>query len=287
VLREDPAFSSWDISGGCRGLDPSPGAMSGKANHGIPDPGAGTAGLAGRVRVRRRAHRNAPSGGRIPRQRSRAVAPFANRLGPLIPSSLEPVPNCATRISSGEYRHDGGDPQFGQSVRMSGVVGRQVNREAGFDCRSDQAPVLDSDRVVAQDGLVGEGDHILAGVGSDEPFEARTVDLRAISRQVACLGITPKTSRPERRNLGAELGPGPRQLGRGTHDPNAWRGRRIQHSSRSQTERIPANMTPARQSTRGGGRSSRFVKLRRTVLAFYFSIEARSASTARPRYTAA
>ena len=106
------------------------------------------------------------------------------------------MPNCATRVGSGEHGHDGGDAQFGQPVRIRGVVGRQVNREAGLDGRSEQTPVLDSGGVVAKDGLVREGDHMLAGVGSDELFEERTVDLRTISRQVACLGITPKTSGP-------------------------------------------------------------------------------------------
>ena len=65
---------------------------------------------------------------------------------------------------------------------MRGVVGRQVDREPGLDGRSDQAPVLDSDGVVAEDGLMGEGDRVLIGTGCDELFEERTVDLRTMSR---------------------------------------------------------------------------------------------------------
>ena len=77
------------------------------------------------------------------------------------------------------------------SASLSGVVGRQIDREPGLDGPSDQTPVLDSDRVVAEDGLVGEGDDVLAGIGGDDLFEERTVDLGTISRQVAGLGITP------------------------------------------------------------------------------------------------
>jgi len=118
------------------------------------------------------------------------------------------MPNRFARIAPGEHGHDGGDAQFGQPVRMRGVVGRQVDREAGLDGRSEQTPVLDSDKIVAEDGLVGEGDGILAGVGSDELTEQLTVDLRTVSRQVACLCIAPQAARPERRDLGAELRPG-------------------------------------------------------------------------------
>jgi hypothetical protein len=50
---------------------------------------------------------------------------------------------------------------------------------------------------------------IFAGVGGDELFEELTVDLRTVSWQIACLGISPKTARPKRRDLAAELGPGP------------------------------------------------------------------------------
>src|SRR6478736_4605704 len=92
---------------------------------------------------------------------------------------------------------------------MRGVVGRQVDREPGLDGRSDQAPVLDSDGVVAEDGLMGEGDRVFAGVGVDELVEERVVDLSSVSRQVAGLGITPQTAGPKRRDLRAELRPGP------------------------------------------------------------------------------
>jgi len=118
------------------------------------------------------------------------------------------VPNCATRVGTGEDGHDGGDPQFGQPVRMRGVVGRQVDREPGLNCRSNQAPVLDRDSIVAEDGLVGESDDVLAGVGGDELLKERTVDRGTISRQVAGLRIPPETTGPKRRNFGAELRPG-------------------------------------------------------------------------------
>jgi hypothetical protein len=62
-------------------------------------------------------------------------------------------------------------------------------------------PVLDSERIVAEDGLVGEGDHVLVGVGGDHLFEEHTVDLRTISRQVAGLGIAPQTAGRKRRSL--------------------------------------------------------------------------------------
>jgi hypothetical protein len=119
------------------------------------------------------------------------------------------MPNCPSRVISGKHGHDGGNPQFGQPVRMRGGVGRQIDREPGIDCRSNQAPVLDSDSIVAEDGLVGEGDDVLAGVGGDELFKERTVDRGTISRQVAGLRIPPETPRLERRDFGAELPPGP------------------------------------------------------------------------------
>ena len=133
MVREGPAFPSRDVSGSHRGLDLPPGAVGGKAYHGIPNPCAGAAGLAGRVGLRRRTDRNSPSGRRTPRQRRRAVTPFADRLGPFIRPPFEPVPNGAARVGSGEHGHNGGDPQLGQPIRMRGVVGRQVEREAGLD----------------------------------------------------------------------------------------------------------------------------------------------------------
>ena len=105
-------------------------------------------------------------------------------LRPLAPSPhshLEPVPNRAKRIGSGEHGHDRGDPQFGQPISMGGLVGRQVDREACLDGGSDHAPVLNSDEVDAKDGLVGEGDHSFAGVGIDELLEERTVDCGIVS----------------------------------------------------------------------------------------------------------
>jgi hypothetical protein len=131
----------------------------------------------------------------MPWQRNRAIAPFADRFGPLIRPPLEPVPDRAARIGAGEHGHDRGYAQFGQLIRMRGVIGRQVDREAGIDGRNDQAPVLDNDRVVAEDGLVGEGDDVFAGVGGDDLFEARTVDLRPISGQVASLSVSPQPAR--------------------------------------------------------------------------------------------
>ena len=121
----------------------------------------------------------------MPWQRNRAIAPFADRFGPLIRPPLEPVPDRAARIGAGKHGHDRGDPQFGQLIRVRGVIGRQVDREAGIDGRNDQAPVLDNDRIVAEDGLMGEGDGVFAGVGDDELFEERTVDCDAVSGQVA------------------------------------------------------------------------------------------------------
>jgi hypothetical protein len=124
LVLERPAFSSRDISGGHRGLDLTPRAVGREPNHGIPNPGACAATLASRVGICRRTDRYSPSGGRMPWQRNRAVTPFADRLGPLIRSPLEPVPNCAARIGSGEHGHDRGYAQFGQRIRMRGVVSR-------------------------------------------------------------------------------------------------------------------------------------------------------------------
>ena len=102
----------------------------------------------------------------------------------------------------------GAIPSSASLSACAGFVGRQIDREPGLDGPSDQAPVLDSDGVVAENGLVGEGDDVLAGIGGDDLFEERTVDLGTISRQVAGLGIAPQTAGPKRRDLGAELRPG-------------------------------------------------------------------------------
>jgi hypothetical protein len=37
----------------------------------------------------------------------------------------------------------------------------RFDRKAGLNSRGDQAPVLDSDRIIAEDGLVGEGDCVI------------------------------------------------------------------------------------------------------------------------------
>jgi len=184
-----------------------PSTMSGETDHGIPDAGAGSTGLAGGVGVGGGADRDASSRRRVSWQRGRAITPVADRLGPLIPFSLEAVPNRAARVGSGEHGHDGGDPPVGQPVRVCGVVGRKIDREAGLNSRGDQAPVLDSDRIVAEDGLVGEGDGVLAAVGGDQLVEERTVDHRAVSRQITCLGVAPETAGTKRCHLGAELRP--------------------------------------------------------------------------------
>jgi hypothetical protein len=49
MVLESPALSNWDISNSHRCLDLTSGAMGRKADHGIPNPGASTAGFAGRV----------------------------------------------------------------------------------------------------------------------------------------------------------------------------------------------------------------------------------------------
>src|SRR5215813_9899028 len=91
---------------------------------------------------------------------------------------------------------------------MRGVIGREVDRETGPYRCGNQAPVVDGDRIVTENGLVGEGDGVLTGVGGNELLEERTVDLGAISGEVARLGIAPQTTRPKRRDLCTELRPG-------------------------------------------------------------------------------
>jgi hypothetical protein len=49
---------------------------------------------------------------------------------------------------------------------------------------------------------------MFAGVGSDELFEERTVDLCTASRQIICLGVAPQTTEPKRRDFCTELRPG-------------------------------------------------------------------------------
>ena len=91
-------------------LDLPPSAMGGEANDGISNPRRHAARVAGHVRIGRRADCNSPSGRRVPRQRGGSISPFANALGPLIPSSLEPAPNCATRVVLAKHGHDGAMP---------------------------------------------------------------------------------------------------------------------------------------------------------------------------------
>ena len=175
MFRECPAFSSWDISRGRRGFDLSPSAMGRKADHGIPNAGTGAAALAGRVGICRRADRYSPSGRRMPRQRSRAVAPFADRLGPLIPPSLEPVPDSAARIEARASTVTTG--AIPNSASLSACAGLSADRlivNPALMAVSDQAPVLDSDRVVAKDGLVREGD------GTFLPVLATTSSRRSV-----------------------------------------------------------------------------------------------------------
>ena len=64
---------------------------------------------------------------------------------------------------------------------MRGVIGREIDRKAGLDGRSDKALVIDGNRIVAEDGFVGEGDRVFAGVGGDELVEERAVDLGPVS----------------------------------------------------------------------------------------------------------
>src|SRR3984893_12736427 len=130
MVGEYPWLAHCDLAGGSGLLELLPCAMSWEADPGLPGVVACAAGLAGRVRIGRWADRDAPSGGCVPRQGSRTVTPFADRLGPLIAPSLEPVPNRAAGVGSGEHGQDGGDPQVGQPVRMCGVVCREIDCEA-------------------------------------------------------------------------------------------------------------------------------------------------------------
>jgi hypothetical protein len=124
MFRECPGGTYSDVasSGSRLGLPPS--AVGREAHYHIPNPVTDATGLAGRLRIRRRTDRNSPSGRRVPWQRSRAVPPFANRLRPFVRPPLEPAPNCATGIDSGEHGHDGGNPQLGQPVRRRAIIGR-------------------------------------------------------------------------------------------------------------------------------------------------------------------
>src|SRR6516162_6732120 len=200
----------------------------------------GPTSLARGIPIRGRADRNPSPGVRVPRQQSRPVTPFRDRLGRLIAASLEPVPNGAARIGSGEHGDNGGDPGSA-SLSACGVLGRQIDRERGLDSRRDQVPVLDGDSVVAEHGLVGEGDNLLAGIGGDEFFKHRAVDLCAVLRQITSLRIPPQTPGPKRCNFGTELRPAVACQAAGYAIPMHGEG--------------AANMTPARQSTRAWDQS--------------------------------
>lgn len=101
------------------------------------------------------------------------------------------MPDGSARVVSGEHGHHRGEPQLSQFVRLSGVVGREIDREPGRDRPSDEMPVLGGDRIITEDGLVDEGDRLLAGVGRDKLAQERAVDCRTLSGQIAGLGIAP------------------------------------------------------------------------------------------------
>ncbi len=183
--------------------------MCREADHGITGTGAGAAALAGGVGVGGRADRYASSGRRVPGQEGGAVAPFTDRLGPLVAPPFEPMPKRLAGVGSGEHGDDRGDAQIGQRIRLRGVVGREVDREPGLDGGEDQPPVLDGDGSVAEDRLVGEGDDGLGGVGGDELVEQLAVDLGAVAGQIAGLGVAPQMAGAERCDFGAEFRPGP------------------------------------------------------------------------------
>src|SRR6202045_2549267 len=94
MVGEYPGLARRHVSRRDGLLDLLPGAMSGETDHGVPNSGAGSAGLAGGVRIGGGADRNPSSSRRVSRQRGRAVTPIADCLGPLIALPLEPVPNC-------------------------------------------------------------------------------------------------------------------------------------------------------------------------------------------------
>jgi len=57
---------------------------------------------------------------------------------------------------------------------------------------SDEAPrFLNSDRIVAEDGLWGEGDGVLADVGGDELVEERARRFVLRIREVAAWAVAP------------------------------------------------------------------------------------------------
>jgi len=91
----------------------------------------------------------------------------------------------ASSVVSGKDRH-GGKASVGQSISVLKRVSGKIDGESqglGFAQVSE---------IVGSRGLVGIGDDGSAGVGAGELFEGSTVDLIALSGEVACLAITPK-----------------------------------------------------------------------------------------------
>src|SRR5712671_1792199 len=89
VFWEYPWLARRHVSGRGGLLDLLPCTVRRETDYGIPNAGAGSAGLAGGVRIGGGADRDASSGRRVSRHRGRAVTPVADRLGPLIAPSLE------------------------------------------------------------------------------------------------------------------------------------------------------------------------------------------------------
>jgi hypothetical protein len=123
VVSEHPRLAGRHVSGGGGLLDSS--AKHHERGNRLRHPERGR-----RLRksCRWRPSRRPSSGRRVSRHQGRAVTPVADCLSPLIAPSLEPMPNRAPGISSG-------DPQVGQPVRMGGGVGREIDREAGLNRR--------------------------------------------------------------------------------------------------------------------------------------------------------
>jgi hypothetical protein len=166
------------------------------------------------------------------------------------------------------------------------VRGCQVDREPGPDGRSDQPAVFDDDRIVAELGLWVRAMTflpVLAVMSSSRSLPSISAPYPGRSPACACATVDRAGApRPWRRTPTRS-----RLQGRGRRDPNAGRGRRFRRSSHSRRARSLSSMTPARQYMQAWDLSSRSARLSQTVRLFYFSIEAGSASTGSPRYTAA
>src|SRR4029077_8811963 len=104
VAHEGPALTYNDVASSGGRLDSPPSAICWEADHGIPNMGAGAAGLAGRARVGGRAYCYASPSRRVARQRRGAVTPLADRLGPLVAPPLKPKPDCPTTARHGKHR---------------------------------------------------------------------------------------------------------------------------------------------------------------------------------------